>query len=221
MKNRPGMMHSRQTGIGEAIDTGISLLDNLANKPTQILDLVFNDGFLRRILSPHHVGLLAPPGSHGDLSSAIGARGIHILSVLRSSVVTAQLTGRFGKQVNVDIYLCRAKARDTPRLEVFRVVEGLGATDIRTAMPDVLHVAYTPREPVGVAAISEKIVADGFEYVGGGVNHNKLMSEQNAITVLYFRRRQPIEGIPRIELFLAGRHPLPFTAETDHLIAAP
>nr|VFK39250.1 MAG: hypothetical protein BECKSD772F_GA0070984_10359 [Candidatus Kentron sp. SD]VFK44093.1 MAG: hypothetical protein BECKSD772E_GA0070983_10339 [Candidatus Kentron sp. SD]VFK79107.1 MAG: hypothetical protein BECKSD772D_GA0070982_10369 [Candidatus Kentron sp. SD] len=207
------MTHARKMDIDQAIDTGMSLLGNLKDKPAEILDLAFQSDFPRRILAPHHVGLLAPPGSHAELFNVIKARG-HLLSVLRSSVVTAELTKRFGKQVGVDIYLCRSLKTDTPKLEVFRVVEGLNAANIRAAIPHVLHVAYTPRETVDMETIYSSIIADGFEYVGGGINQNKLMSKEDAITVFYFRKRPPVEGIPKIELFLPGRHSPPPNAET-------
>nr|VFK37871.1 MAG: hypothetical protein BECKTC1821E_GA0114239_1001126 [Candidatus Kentron sp. TC] len=214
--------HSRRTDIHEAIDTGISLLDNLFHHPTRILEKAFKDTALHRVLSPHHIGILAPSSSHGDLSIAIEGRGLEVLSVFPSAVVTAQLTQCFGKRVSVDIYLCRPmtdhvddfttghdKVGACPKMEIFRVVDGLTAEDIRAAMSDVLHVAYTPRQPTDTATISQKMLVEGFEYVGGGINSNEPMSEENAITVLYFRKRQPIEGIPKIEFFLPGKHALP------------
>jgi len=217
MGNRLGMIHSRQTNVeraidmGTAIDTGISLFDDLVGNPTRILEKAFQDPSLRHLLSPHHVGFLAPPGNLSELLRAIQTREFHVLSVFRSTVVTKQLSQRFNREVGVDVHLCRSMARDTPKIEVFRVIGGLSATDIRTAIPDILHVAYTPREPVDTKTISEQIIREGFEYVGGGINSNKPIPGENIITVLYFRKRQTTPGIPKIELFLPGKHPLPET----------
>nr|VFK63180.1 MAG: hypothetical protein BECKUNK1418G_GA0071005_103028 [Candidatus Kentron sp. UNK]VFK71387.1 MAG: hypothetical protein BECKUNK1418H_GA0071006_106317 [Candidatus Kentron sp. UNK] len=271
--------HASRMDMDKAMDTGISLLHNLTHHPTRILEKAFKDAFLRHMLLPHHVGILAPSSSHENLSSAIRKRGFEILSVFPSAVVTAQLTQRFGKRVSVDIYLCRPVAtphveglsspmmkdaprvgwirpkaastnnqrwvraathptartfmakdhvgsfppghdkathaspsptlmpKDSPKIEIFRVGDGLTAADIRMAMSDILHVAYTPRQPLDTAIIFQKMLIEGFEYVGGGVN-DKPMPEQNAITVLYFRKRQPVEGIPKIEFFLPGKYTL-------------
>nr|VFJ45917.1 MAG: hypothetical protein BECKFM1743A_GA0114220_100305 [Candidatus Kentron sp. FM]VFJ46018.1 MAG: hypothetical protein BECKFM1743C_GA0114222_100335 [Candidatus Kentron sp. FM]VFK07045.1 MAG: hypothetical protein BECKFM1743B_GA0114221_100305 [Candidatus Kentron sp. FM] len=206
------MARPKKTNPNRAIDAGIAILDNLTYRPAQILEQVFEDDFLRRILSSHHVGLLAPPCSDKELLKAIEERGIDVLSVFPSAVVASQLTGRFGKQVSADIYLCRSMAKNAPRLEIFRVVDGLDAADVRTAMHDILHIAYTPHEPVNTREIFKKIVADGLEYVGGGVNQS--MSEEDAVTVLYFCKRQPIAEVSKIELFLSGRHSLASITET-------
>lgn len=213
--HRPDALLPRRSDIDRAIETGISLLDHLTDNPKRILEQAFEDAAWRRLLSPHHVGLLAPPCDQEELLFAIGSHKLELLSVFPSAVVTNRLTRRFEKAVGVDIYLCRLRTTNALTIEIFRVVDGLSAEDVRVAMSDILHVAYIPRVPMDTETISQNMIKAGFQYITGGINTNKLMPEENAVTVLYFRQRQPTREIPQIELFRPGRHPLPSSPGID------
>lgn len=202
------MIHSHQANVTQVISAGISLMHKLTHSSRHLLDLAFKDIFLRHELQLHHVGLLVPLCSHADISSSIEAQGIKVLSVFPSVVVAAQLSKRFDKQVHVDIYRSSPTNGGIPILEVFRVVDGLDADEVQSVMPEVLHVAYAPNASIDVVTLCKKMIADGFEYAGGGVNYDDMTPNCDGVTVLYFLNQHLIGEVPKIELVLHGAHSL-------------
>lgn len=212
------VIHPYQADVHQVVGTGISLMAELTSFPRHLLDMAFNDIFLRRNLQLHHVGLLVPLCSYAEILSAIGKHGFRILSIFPSSVVASQLSQRFDTHVDVDIYRTCSASGGAPTLEIFRVANGLDAESVYAAMPDVMHVAYVSGELVDAETVSEKMAADGFEFAGGGINHDDTTPNGDGVTVLYFHKRQLTGEIPKIELVLYGAHELtPISAATNAL----
>jgi len=207
------MTDSRQTDVGQLIGSGVSLMHDLMQAPHHLLDLAFNDDFLRRKLQLHHVGLLVSRCSDAEMVSSIEAHGLQVLSVFPSSVVATQLSKQFGKPVKIDISRTCSSSGGVQTLELFRVVDGLETHEVAAVMPDILHIAYVPTESVDVETLCTKMAADGFDYIGGGINYQDVTADSGENTVLYFLNRQLLKDVPKIELVLPGTHAIPSIRE--------
>lgn len=190
------------TNLVSVMNDGISMLDLLTGASRDVREPVFRGSILPGLLRPHHVGLLVPPCSDREIRTVLDVRGFEVASVFRSAVVATELMARYGRPVSVNIYRsCRAD-NDGPTLEVFHVVEGLTGREIVAAIADIRHIAFAPKEPIDTESLFREMSAEGFDYVGGGVNPDDVAAQNGGVAVLYFRDNGREAELPKIEIVM-------------------
>ena len=160
-----------------------------------------------------HAVVLVFPRSLSGLHDHLHTIGLTVKEISHSVVVRDRLCRRYGlphDSVNVRILRAPVSARDRAScmIEIFALpVGGPGALEqlasCERASGQEAHVALEVRDPdaVVLSGLRSLLIEAGLRSDGGGY------SEHEDATVLYFRVGDRPEGIRRLELIAAGRHP--------------
>lgn len=160
-----------------------------------------------------HAAVLVFPRSLSGLHDHLHTIGLTVEEISHSVVVRDRLCRRYGlprDSVNVRILRAPVSARDrvSCMIEIFALpVGGPGALEqlaaCERASGQEAHVALEVRDPdaVVLSGLRSLLIEAGLRSDGGGY------SEHEDATVLYFRVGDRPEGIRRLELIAAGRHP--------------
>ena len=160
-----------------------------------------------------HAAVLVFPRSLSGLHDYLHTIGLTVGEISHSVVVRDRLCRRYGlprDSVNVRILRAPVSARDRKScmIEIFALpVGGPGALEqlaaCERASGQEAHVALEVHDPdaVVLSGLRSLLIEAGLRSDGGGY------SEHEDATVLYFRVGDRPEGIRRLELIAAGRHP--------------